>query len=257
MSRYAGPLTGFTLFALLALPGCDSPAPTASDPTRSTPPPGATIALDNKGFRPPVDKNSFVSTITNPYLPGIPGTTFTYRSVTPDGIEINTVEYTGQTTQIMGVAVQIIHDQVFLNGELSENTFDWEAQDGQGNVWYFGEDTKVLENGQVVSTEGSWRAGVNGALPGVIMLAQPKTGKTYVQEDAPDVAEDRGKALSLKAKVTVPYGSFTGCLETLEWSLLELGVRDHKFYCPGVGFVKEVSPKGGPITSELISIAHN
>ena len=87
-----------------------------------------------------------------------------------------------------------------------------------------------IENGQVVSTEGSWEAGVNGAQPGVIMLAHPKTGLTYVQEDAPDVAEGRAKALSLKSRVGVPYGSFDYCFQTLEWSLLEPGVREHKFY---------------------------
>jgi hypothetical protein len=88
------------------------------------------------------------------------------------------------------------------------------------------------------------------------MLAHPKTGLGYVQEDAPDVAEDRAKALSLKSKVDVPFGSFDHCLQTMEWSLLERGVREHKFYCPGVGFVEEVQPKGGRISSELVSITH-
>jgi hypothetical protein len=70
------------------------------------------------------------------------------------------------------------------------------------------------------------------------------------------VAEDRAKALSINSKVDVPYGSFDHCLQTLEWSLLELGVREHKFYCPGGGFVEEVQPKGGRISSELVSITH-
>jgi hypothetical protein len=170
-------------------------------------------------------------------------------------VEINDVIVTRDTKQILGVTVTVVHDQVFLNDELTEDTFDWQAQDKQGNVWYFGEDTKELENGQVVSTEGSWEAGVNGN-PGIIMLAQPKTGLGYIQEDAPDIAEDRAKALSLKSNIDVPFGSFDHCLQTLEWSLLEPGVREHKFYCPGVGFVAEVQPKGGRISSELFSITH-
>jgi len=240
--------------AILVLQACDAGAPTASDPpTNGT---DAPVSLDNRGFRPPFDPSNFVAQITNPYLPGIPGTAFHYRSETPEGVEINVVRYTRRTKQILGVTVTVIRDQVFLNGELTEDTRDWEAQDKDGNVWYFGEDTKELENGKVVTTEGSWEAGVNGAQPGIIMLAHPKTGLTYIQEDAPDVAEDRGKALSLKAKVSVPFGSFDHCLQTLEWSLLELGVRDHKFYCPGIGMVKEASPKHGHITSELFAITH-
>jgi hypothetical protein len=240
--------------AILILQACDTRTPTApGSPTSGI---DAPVALDNQGFRPPFDASSFVAQITNPYLPGIPGTAFHYRSETPEGVEINVVKYTRQTKQILGVTVTVIRDQVFLDGELTEDTFDWEAQDTEGNVWYFGEDTKELENGQVVSTQGSWEAGVNGAKAGIIMLAHPKTGLTYIQEDAPDVAEDRGKALGLKAKVDVPYGSFDHCLQTLEWSLLELGVREHKFYCPGVGFVEEVSPKGGHVTNELVAITH-
>jgi hypothetical protein len=240
--------------ALLVLEACDSGAPTATDPATSGA--DAPVDLAKGGFRPPFDPSNFVAQITNPYLPGIPGTVFRYRSVTPQGVEINTVRYTHQTKQILGVTVTVIRDQVFLNGELTEDTRDWEAQDKQGNVWYFGEDTKELENGKVVTTEGSWEAGKQGAKPGIIMPAHPKTGLTYIQEDAPDVAEDRGKALGLNAKVDVPYGSFDHCLQTLEWSLLERGIRDHKFYCAGVGFVKELSPNGGPVTNELVAITH-
>jgi hypothetical protein len=244
----------FVAAALLVLEACDAAAPTATDP--ATPGHAAPVDLAQGGFRPPFDPSNFVAQITNPYLPGIPGTVFRYRSVTPEGVEINTVRYTRQTKQILGVTVTVIRDQVFLNGELTEDTRDWEAQDKLGNVWYFGEDTKELEDGKVVTTEGSWEAGKNGAQPGIIMLAHPKTGLTYIQEDAPDVAEDRGKALGLNAKVDVPYGSFDHCLQTLEWSLLERGIRDHKFYCRGVGFVKELSPNGGPVTSELVAITH-
>jgi hypothetical protein len=254
MSRRAGLWTPFAALAALAFPGCDAPAPTASDSATSAV--DVPVALDNRGFRPPFDPSNFVAQITNPYLPGIPGTAFHYRSETPDGVEINVVKYTRDTKQILGVTVTVIRDQVFLDGELTEDTFDWEAQDKQGNVWYFGEDTKELENGKVVTTQGSWKAGVDGAKPGIIMLAHPKKGLTYIQEDAPDVAEDRGKALGLNAKVDVPFGSFDHCLQTLEWSLLERGIRDHKFYCAGVGFVKELSPNGGPVTSELVAITH-
>jgi hypothetical protein len=244
---------------LFVLQACDARAPT--DPTTSLPgatatDPTASAADARSHTNLTFDPSNFVAAITNPYLPGTPGTLFHYRSETPDGIEINLVRITHQTKQILGVTVRVIHDQVFLNGDLTEDTFDWEAQDKQGNVWYFGEDSKELENGVVVSTQGSWEAGKLGAHPGIIMFAHPQVGKTYVQEDAPDVAEDRAKALSLKAKVDVPYGHFENCLHTQEWTLLEHGDREHKFYCPGTGLVEERHPQGGNITNKLVAITH-
>ncbi len=243
---------------ILTLQACDARAPTG--PTTSLPgatpvDPSAATADVRTSINPPFDPSNFVAAITNPYLPMTPGTLFHYRSETPDGVEINLVRVTRQTKQILGVTVTVIHDQVFLDGDLTEDTFDWEAQDRQGNVWYFGEDSKELENGQVVSTEGSWEAGKQGAHAGVIMFAHPQLGKAYVQEDAPDVAEDRAKALSLKAKVDVPFGHFQNCLHTQEWTLLEHD-REHKFYCPGVGLVEERHPAGGNITNELVAITH-
>jgi hypothetical protein len=253
MARHVRDVGSAVVILVLLILACDTPASPGTDARLAgrdqLPTPEASL------IKIPFDPSNFVGQIDNPYLPLTPGTAFHYRSETPDGVEINDVIVTRDTKQILGVTVTVVHDQVFLDGELTEDTFDWQAQDQQGNVWYFGEDTKELENGQVVSTEGSWEAGVNGN-PGIIMLAHPKTGVTYIQEDAADIAEDRAKALSLKSKIDVPFGSFDHCLQTLEWSLLEPGVREHKFYCPGVGFVAEVQPKGGRISSELFSITH-
>jgi hypothetical protein len=120
----------------------------------------STILTDQKTANPPFDATDFVAGIDNPYFPLLPGTVFHYRSETPDGIETNNVAVTRDSKQILGVNVTVVHDQVFLDGELAEDTFDWYAQDTEGNVWYFGEDSKEIEDGQVVSTEGSWEAGV-------------------------------------------------------------------------------------------------
>ena len=70
-------------------------------------------------------------------------------------------------------------DRVWLDEELIEETFDWYAQDKEGNVWYMGEDSKEYENGKVVSTEGSWEVGVDGAKPGIMMEANPQVGHSY------------------------------------------------------------------------------
>ncbi len=198
----------------------------------------------------------FVATVDNPFFPLIPGTTFEYRSETEDGVETNTVEVTSDSRTIEGITATVVHDQVYLEGDLTEVTFDWYAQDRWGNVWYLGEDSCEIDHGVCVSTEGSWEAGVDGAQAGVLMWANPGAhkGETYRQELYPDVAEDLAKVQRLDATVDVPYGAFTGALETMEWSPLEPGVREHKYYVPGVGLVLEVQPKGGRVTSQLVEI---
>ena len=142
---------------------------------------------------------------------------------------------------------------------LIEDTFDWYAQDEEGNVWYFGEDTKELdENGNVVSTEGSWEAGVNGAEPGIIMLAEPKKGDKYQQENAPDVAEDMAQVIGFEDSVCVPYGCFEDVLVTKEWTPLEQGMVEHKYYAQGVGFIFGEMVKGGEEQIELVRVRfHN
>ena len=196
---------------------------------------------------PPFDATQFVSGVDNPYFPLVPGSVLSYS----DGTEIEQVEVIRGTKKILGVATTIVHDQVFVDGSLTEDTFDWYAQDGDGNVWYFGEDTKELDHGTVVSTEGSWEAGVNGATAGIIMLAEPKVGDSYAQEDAPDVAADKAKVVSLDETVTVAAGTFTGCIETLERTPLEPNVHEYKYYAPGVGLVLEVASSKGRGRLEL------
>jgi hypothetical protein len=202
----------------------------------------------------PSDPSGFVAQIDNPYLAFAPRRVFHYQSVTADGLETSVVEVTNRNKRILGIAATVVHDQVYLDGALVEDTFDWYAQDQQGNVWYLGEDSKQIENGVVVGTEGSWEAGVNGATAGIIMLAQPKVGTQYRQEFAAGVAEDMAKVLDLSTTVQVNFGSFTGCLKTEEWTPLEPGVRESKYYKPGVGLVLELQPKGGGVRNELTAI---
>jgi hypothetical protein len=218
----------------------------------------AVPVLDIKYANPTFDPAKFVGSITNPYLTLTAGTTFHYRSETPDGVELNDVSVTYDNTKhILGVTVTVIHDEVFVDGNKTEDALDWLAQDADGNVWYFGEDTKEFdENGNVTSTQGSWEAGVGNNHPGIIMLAHPRTGAKYQQEIAPGIAEDVAVVLSLQSKVDVPYGKFSSCLETMESTPLEPGDREHKFYCAGVGLLLEVQPKGGRIRNELIAISH-
>jgi len=202
----------------------------------------------------PVIPSTWAAAVTNPFFPLAPGTTWQYRSETGDGVETTTTEVLDQTRVVHGVTATAVHDRVFLDGELIEDTEDWYAEDGDGNVWYLGEDSKEIENGQVVSTEGSWEWGVDGALPGVIMWADPSAhvDEAYRQEFLKGVAEDWGKVVALNQGVTVPSGSFTGCIETEDWSGLESG-REHKSYCPDIGTVLEVGQSGE--RTELVDLS--
>jgi hypothetical protein len=195
---------------------------------------------------------NFVSGIDNPYMTLQPGTTFIYKN---DGTgELVQTETTRETKVIDGVTCIVSHDRSTVDGELEEDTLDYFAQDKFGNVWYFGEDTKEFEDGKVVSTEGSWRAGVDGAAPGIIMEAHPRVGDDYDQEHAPDVAEDHAKVVSLSALVESPYASSDHALETDETTPLEPGALEHKFYIAGVGLVSTTDANDPESIEELVRI---
>jgi hypothetical protein len=188
---------------------------------------------EQKAYAPHIDPAEFTTTIDNEYLPMKPGTTFVYEG----GAERNEMSVTSDTKKVMGVECVVVDDRAWENGQLIEKTYDWFAQDKEGNVWYFGEDTKEYQNGKVVSTKGSWEAGVDGAKPGIIMQADPKVGQSYRQEYYPGEAEDMAKVQSLNDSVTVPYGSFDHVLVTREWTPLEPSYDEHKYYARGVGQV--------------------
>jgi hypothetical protein len=188
---------------------------------------------ENAPYAPHIDPADFTTTIDNEYFPLKPGTTFVYEG----GAERDEFVVTSDTKKVMGVECVVVLDKAWEDGKLIERTYDWHAQDKEGNVWYFGEDTKEYKNGKVVTSKGSWEAGVDGAKPGIIMQAHPKVGQSYRQEYYPGEAMDMAKVLSLNESVAVPYGSYDHALETKEWTPLEPGLVEHKYYAPGVGFV--------------------
>ncbi len=177
--------------------------------------------------------------IDNPYFPLKPGTTFVYKN--EDGSVVDTVTVSNKVVQIEGVNCVAVNDTVREDGQVTERTLDYYAQDNKGTVWYFGEDSQTIENGKVVSTEGSWRGGVNGADPGIIMEARPQIGDSYIQENALPVAQDQAEVLSLNASGSVPFGDFnSNLLLTLETSpIVEPGAAEVKYYAKGVGEVSE------------------
>lgn len=205
-------------------------------------------------YNPVINPDDFVSQIDNPYFSLVPGTTFVYEGVSEDGFERDEMAVTNQTKDIIGVTCTVVWDRVWLNGTLVEETYDWYAQATNGSVWYFGEDSKEIENGVVVSTEGSWEAGVHGAKPGIVMMGYPAVGEVYRQEYYKGEAEDMAEILSLNTTVSIPFVTYTSSLEIKEWTPLEPGIVEAKYYVSGIGLVKEVVLEGGTGFMDLVDI---
>jgi len=197
---------------------------------------------------------SFTTVIDNPYFPLPVGAKWVYRGVRDGVSQTDRVTVTSHTKVVDGETILVVRDVAKHGTRLLEKTFDWYAQDDLGAVWYFGEDTATYgPNGQVTSTEGSWTAGVDGAVRGIIMEADPQVPDGYRQEFYAGHAEDSAWVLSLDNAVTVPYGRVHHVLRTMEWSPLEPDVVDQKYYAQGIGIVKEIAVAGDQEVAKLVS----
>jgi hypothetical protein len=210
------------------------------------------VVGDGGNYDPELDPATFVDTITNPYLPFVAGARWVYEGTDEGEAERIEVTVLDERRQVMGISATVVRDTVTVDGELVEDTFDWYAQDAEGTVWYLGEDTKEYEDGEVVSTDGSFEAGVDGALPGIVMPAEPTVGHAYRQEYHPDVAVDLGEVIRVGERTTVAVGSFEDVVVTRDWNPLEPSVVEEKHYAPGVGLVYETHTRGGEAEVELV-----
>jgi hypothetical protein len=198
-------------------------------------------------YHPKIVASKFSNQITNKYLPLKPGTTQVLKG-TRDGVPTQTVvKVLNQTKTIMGVKCVVVSDVVTQNHSLVEKTTDWYAQDTAGNVWYFGENTAEYKNGVVTNTAGTWEAGVDKALPGIVMEANPKKGDHFRQEYRPGVAMDRGTILNTNATIKVPAGTYHHVVITHDINPLDPTKLEHKWFAPGVGFVHAVLHQGGHV----------
>ncbi len=254
-------LTVFTALAILLGGACSSnPSPgssaslAAQTPAISTPTGTGIIAAGSSLGS--INPANFAAGVRNSWFPLTPGYRWVYMGV-KDGKPSKDVAIVSRaTTTILGVRCVVVQDYLHLAGRLEETTLDYYAQDNQGNVWYFGEDTQELSPaGAILNTEGSWQAGVDGAKPGIIMTAHPTIGQAYEQEYYPGQAQDHAEPLSLSASVSVPFRSFGSAQLTKEWSPLEPNVIDHKYYVRGIGVVKEITARGPKEENVLVSFS--
>ena len=205
-------------------------------------------------YAPVLDPASFVTVIDNPYFPLPVGRKLVYSGVKDGQTQTDTVTVTDQTKVILGITATVVSDIATHDGTVLEKTFDFYAQDEQGNVWYLGEDTTAfLPNGKT-DTSGSFLAGVDGAQPGIIMEANPQIPDAYRQECYAGQAEDTAWVVATSGSVTVPYGKVRNVLTTLESTRIEPGAYDEKVYGPGIGIVREQALTGTSEFAELVSV---
>ena len=186
----------------------------------------------------------------NPFFPLVQGTTYVYQG----SDETITVTVTDEIKEIPGVNCISVHDVVKEDGKVTEDTFDWYAQDKDGNVWYFGEISQEFEEGELVGIEGSWKAGVDGAKTGIIMKANPQVGYFYRQEFFLGDAKDMAEVIDLNGSESAPAAECVGdCLVTSESTPIEPDVSENKFYAPDIGLILEIDMETGNRV-ELIEI---
>jgi hypothetical protein len=239
------------LIAALALTG-----PSASGSSSSKTPRPPRWAIHGR-YAPSIDPANFIASIDNPYFPLKPGTGFHYRGVKGASAQTDDMVVTAHTKYVLGVRCTVVRDTVSQRGKPLERTFDWYAQDKQGNVWYMGEDALELKNGRFVRAADSWEAGVDGAKPGIIMPASPHPGQVYRQEYyPPGGALDQARVVgTTSATVHVPAGTFRRPLATIEWSPVE-PQYERKVYVAGLGEVMEQVTQGGHEQFQLVKVTH-
>ena len=207
-------------------------------------------------YAPSIDPSHFVSRVDNKYWPLTPGTAFHYRGMRGTTPQTDDEVVTHQKREILGIGATVVRDTVSERGRPVERTLDFYAQDDQGNVWYLGEDSFELKNGRFVKASDSWRSGVDGAKPGIIMPADPEAGESYRQEYyPPGEALDQARVLGYRGPVTVPYRTFRRSLVTSEFSPLE-PQTEQKYYVAGIGEILERVVKGHHEEFVLVSVTH-
>jgi hypothetical protein len=202
-----------------------------------------------------LDPANFSADINNRTWPMRVGSRWVYRvtDMSNGSTEREVITVTRRTKLMAdGIRARVVHDVVRDHGTPVEVTDDWYAQDSEGNVWYFGEHTIAYQHGKPTDN-GSWEAGVDGAMPGVALPAKPRVGLSYREEYSKGVAEDQSRVLALDMQAHVRAGHFEHVLLTEDFSPIEPNVSELKFYAKGSGqAVLAIDVSGGSDREELI-----
>jgi hypothetical protein len=185
-----------------------------------------------------------------------PGTRWIYHNVEEGNPPQDIAVVATTTTKKLanGVTARVVRVTARVKGQITEDTIDWYAQDADGNVWYMGEQTAEFENGKIASRAGSWEAGKDGAMPGIMLPAEPQVGQKYRQEYKRGEAEDNGEVLATNNLVETKAGSYKKALVTMDTSAVETTAAEYKFYAPGVGPLLALDTSVGAAREELVKI---
>ncbi len=227
------PITRIALISLLILSG---PALLIQNAAAQEPNDGFTTDFNIEDCR-------FTSRGENPYFILLPG----YQLILEGGDEVETVRVQitvlCETMKIdvegIGkVKTRVVEEREWVNDELVEVSRNFFAICKRTNdVFYFGEEVDIYEDGNIVSHEGAWLAGEDGAMPGIIMPGTFLLGSRYYQELAPDVALDRAEHIAMDLTIETEAGEFENVVEILETTPLEPGEESTKFYARGIGLI--------------------
>ena len=185
---------------------------------------------------------AYVPLVDHLYFPLLPGSSWTLVG-DEDGLsKREEVRVLDEPHLILGVACTAVVEEVFEDGVPTETTTQWFAQDTDGNVWRFGEESLEFTGGAPVPTEDSWRAGVDGKRAWIFFARDPQVGDIYAGNRGD--GWDQNEVLSVDAPAAVPAGAFAGCLDIEETNPDDPEDQDRILYAPGVGRVSEVSATG-------------
>jgi hypothetical protein len=249
-TKRAGAVAASVAVLLPALAGCGS----SKSDSSSTASHAATNTFPQSSEPSNLNPADFTTKVDNPFFPLPVGARWDIRVTNQEGlVQHQAITVTNKTRRIAdGVEARVVHDVVSEHGKPVEITEDWYAQDKDGNVWYFGENTAEIHNGKR-DTSGSFEAGANGADAGITMLAHPQTGQTYREEYYVGHAEDRTRVLALGQQAEVPFGHFSDVLLTEDYTPVEPHTLELKFYAKGIGQVLAQTVSGGSEREELLS----
>jgi hypothetical protein len=248
--------SGVAVVVAMLLAGCGSD--NASTNSTDSTPGGTTPAVpvvdpgDGGNYQPDLDPANFVDVVDNPYLPLKPGMTWVYDGESEGEAERTEMVVTTERRDIQGISATVVRDTVSAAGRVAEDTYDWYAQDKDGNVWYLGEDTTAYEEDGTTSKEGSWEYGVDGALPGIVMLATPTVGDSYRQEYYLEHAEDVAEVVQIGETKKIGIGEYTDVVVTEDWNPLDPETIENKYFAPGVGLIFAEHTAGPAESEELV-----
>ncbi len=186
------------------------------------------------------DHGPFSLSLDNPYLP-LPVGLVAVLEGEEDGVELEVqITVLDETELVAGVITRVVEESEREDGALVEVSRNFFAQADDGTVCYFGEDVDDYAGGEIVGHGGAWRAGVDGAVPGILMPGTPVVGTKFAQENAPGVAEDMSAIVAKGETIDLPAGSFTDTVHAVDWNPLEGETGEDgedKVYASGVGLI--------------------